>query len=282
MRKVLTRTGTKSIHHRDVINWVKRGKCLDLPDGVRQEYEYAVNLLDGDEVEGLAKTGAVLLHALTHDERMNYVYKTMLKEVPSQNIQIWRSIFNGWMKAGLVDWNDMKKAKDEAKMLKEALVPSLKQVFIALEKLPNLGKRGMQLPWLPDSENLIAELKEMHKKAKEWDCQHGFNFLPALNAGGDIDKTPSMSKDRIRQCVSTLHAMKVDYQSLAMRKAISAVVSVIDDVVVPDGVERINIGSNTVKKVTERMISHGYVGLMLTVKNHVVIKDSHVFPIKKK
>ena len=265
MMKVAPRVIPRSDHQRNIRKWVKQKKILVLPDAVEDQYEYDLITLEGDKSFGDAnfgKRGQVLAHALTHDPRMQLVYDTLLDYVPTNNQRCWKEIFESWMKAGLIPWNDWKAAQNEAQMLKDDLVAALKTVRQGLEKMPLLGERGVSLPWILDGDELTERIKDLQKKIDDWKHEPNFFFMPQLNAGGRIQETKCMSKDRVRQCISTLHSFCVDYEALPVRRAIATVVTVINDVVVPDDINpsRRNVNATVVKETIKEMKKKGFVG----------------------
>lgn len=266
--KVAPRTISRSEHHRKIRTWVKQKKLLILPEAVKARYAYDLTALDGDKSFGDAdfgKRGQVLAHALTHDPRMQSVYNTLMEYIPTNKQQVWKEVFECWMKAGLIPWNEWKAAQAEAKMLKDDLVPALKALSQGLEKMPILGEKGVMLPWLLDGDDITARITDLYQKIVDWKPEPNFFFMPQLNAGGRIQETKCMSKDRVRQCVSTLHTYYVDYETLPLRKAIATAVTVINDVVVPDEVnpDRRAVNSNMVKATIKEMKDSGYVGVRI-------------------
>ena len=275
--KVEPRTIPQSDHHRNIRILVKQKKILSLPEAVKVRYEYDLTALEGDKSFGDAsfgKRGQVLAHALTHDPRMQLVYETLMKYVATNKQQVWKEVFESWMKAGLIPWNDWKAAQNEAQMLKSDLVPALKTLRQGLEKMSLLGERGVTLPWILDGDDLIERIQDLHQKVTDWKHEPNFFFMPQLNAGGRIQETQCMSKDRVRQCISTLHTFYVDYEALPIRRAIATVVTVINDVVVPDDInpDRRVLNANMVKNTISEMQKKGFVGARLKVVNAEVMK----------
>ena len=66
----------------------------------------------------------------------------------------------------------------------------------------------------------------------------------------------------MRQGISTLHSGSVEYEALPVRRAIATVVTVINDVVVPDDINpsRRHINATVVKDSIKEMKKKGFVG----------------------